>query len=124
MKSNIFKKAHELTKKIIMKGDNYRATFKLCLSFVYSQIKKSTKSIEEILKSKGYKVWDKYGYRRIYLNDAELLANQFGVELTSTRVAKKVSMYYDCKDDTFYFSTTGSRKDFVQNLIKAIRNNL
>ena len=123
MKSNIFKKAHQLTKNIIKKGDNYRATFRLCLSFVYYQIKKSTKNVEETLKSKGYKVWGKYGYKRIYLNDIELLANQFAVELTSTRVAKKVSMYYDCQSDTFYYSTTGSRKSFVETLINAIRNN-
>ena len=48
MKSNIFKKAHELTKKIIKIGDNYRATFRLCLSFVYSQIKKGVKKMVEL----------------------------------------------------------------------------
>lgn len=46
MKSNIFKKAHELTKTIIKKGDNYRATFRLCLSFVYSQIKNGGNKME------------------------------------------------------------------------------
>ena len=49
MKSNIFKKAHKLTKEIIRKGDNYRATFKLCLSFVYSQIKKGVVKMVEII---------------------------------------------------------------------------
>ena len=48
MKREIFKKAHEVTKKIIKKGDNYRATFKLALSFVYSQIKKGVKTMLEL----------------------------------------------------------------------------
>ena len=48
MKSNIFKKAHKLTKDIIKKGDNYRATFKLCLSFVYSQLKKGVNKMVEL----------------------------------------------------------------------------
>ena len=47
MKTNIFKKAHEITKKIIRKGDSYRETFRLALIFVYSEIKKGvTKMVE------------------------------------------------------------------------------
>lgn len=56
MKSNIFKKAHELTKKIIKTGDSYRATFKLCLSFVYSQLKKGVNKMISYVTSKGSKV--------------------------------------------------------------------
>ena len=37
---NIMKEAHNLTKKIIRKGDSYKATFRICLSFVHSQVKK------------------------------------------------------------------------------------
>lgn len=48
MKSNIFKKAHELTKKIIKAGDNYKATFRLCLTFVYSQVKKGICKMVEL----------------------------------------------------------------------------
>ena len=48
MKSNIFKKAHELTKKIIKAGDNYKATFRLCLTFVYSQLKKGVNKMVEL----------------------------------------------------------------------------
>lgn len=51
MKSNIFKKAHELTKKIIKAGDNYKATFRLCLSFVYSQIKRGVNTMVELVGS-------------------------------------------------------------------------
>ena len=64
MKSNIFKKAHELTKKIIKKADNYRATFRLCLSFVYSQIKKGVNKMVEYTTSKGTKVIVKMGEGR------------------------------------------------------------
>lgn len=64
MKRNIFKKAHELTKKIIKKGDDYRATFRLCLSFVYSQIKKGVEKMIEYTTSKGSKVSVKVGEGR------------------------------------------------------------
>lgn len=42
-KSNLFKKAHALTKKIINTGDSYSATFALCLKEFYAQ--KNTKTI-------------------------------------------------------------------------------
>lgn len=64
MKRNIFKKAHELTKKIIRKGDNYRATFRLCLSFVYSQVKGGVKDMIEYVTSRGTKVIVKLGEGR------------------------------------------------------------
>lgn len=59
MKSNIFKKAHELTKNIIKKGDNYRATFRLCLSFVYSQIKKGVDKMVELKGTEKQVKWGK-----------------------------------------------------------------
>ena len=43
---NIMKEAHNLTKMIIRKGDSYRATFRLCLSFVHSRSKQVAKTIE------------------------------------------------------------------------------
>lgn len=57
MKKEIFKKAHKLTKDIIKKGDNYRATFKLCLSFVYSQIKKGVNKMVELIGSEKQVKW-------------------------------------------------------------------
>ena len=57
MKSNIFKKAHELTKKIIKAGDDYRATFRLCLSFVYSQIKKGVNEMLELIGTEKQVKW-------------------------------------------------------------------
>lgn len=34
---NVMKEAHEMTKRIIKKGDSYKATFRLCLIFVHSK---------------------------------------------------------------------------------------
>ncbi|MDK0695878.1 hypothetical protein P5E93_14840 [Clostridium perfringens] len=45
---NVFKKAHEITKNIIRKGDSYRETFRLALIFVYSQIKKGENKMVEL----------------------------------------------------------------------------
>ena len=45
---NIMKEAHNLTKKIIRKGDNYRATFRICLSFIHSQVKKGINKMVEL----------------------------------------------------------------------------
>ena len=48
MKTNVFKKAHEITKKIIRKGDSYRETFRLVLIFVYSEMKKGIVKMVEL----------------------------------------------------------------------------
>ena len=48
MKTNVFKKAHEITKKIIRKGDSYRETFRLALIFVYSELKKGANKMVEL----------------------------------------------------------------------------
>ena len=45
---NIMKEAHNLTKKIIKKGDSYKATFRICLSFVHSQVKKGLIKMVEL----------------------------------------------------------------------------
>lgn len=42
-KSNLFKAAHKLAKSVIQAGDNYQATFALCLKAVYAQ---STQSVD------------------------------------------------------------------------------
>lgn len=57
MKREVFKKAHKITKNIIRKGDNYRATFKLALSFVYSQIKKGVSKMIELKGSEKQIKW-------------------------------------------------------------------
>lgn len=54
---NVMKKAHEITKKIIRKGDSYRATFRLALIFVYSQIKKGVHKMIELKGSEKQIKW-------------------------------------------------------------------
>ena len=73
MKSNIFKKAHELTKNIIKKGDNYRATFKLCLSFVYSQIKKGVVKMIELKGTEKQVKWANDIREKVFEYEEELL---------------------------------------------------
>ena len=46
---NVMKKAHEITKKIIRKGDSYKATFRLALSLAHSLIRKGeNKKLREV----------------------------------------------------------------------------
>ena len=54
---NVFKKAHEITKNIIRKGDSYRETFRLSLIFVYSQIKKRANKMVELKGSEKQIKW-------------------------------------------------------------------
>ena len=54
---NIMKEAHNLTKKIIRKGDSYRATFRICLSYVHSQVKKGVNKMVELKGSEKQVKW-------------------------------------------------------------------
>ena len=54
---NIMKEAHNLTKKIIRKGDNYKATFRICLSYVHSQVKKGVNKMVELKGSEKQVKW-------------------------------------------------------------------
>lgn len=54
---NIMKEAHNLTKKIIRKGDSYKATFRICLSFVHSQVKKGVNKMVELKGSEKQIKW-------------------------------------------------------------------
>lgn len=125
MKKEIFKKAHKVTKNIIKKGDNYRATFKLALSFVYSQVKKEIDTMQTVadkLIEKGYKIWENYGYKRIYLNNFIELAESYGIDLVNPKGYRGVSMYYDLTDDKFYTKgSTSSREATIDSVVSAIR---
>lgn len=55
-KSEIFKKAHTIAKRVIKLGDNYRVTFGACLKMIKEKIDVNLKK------------WDKNGQNRIYLN--------------------------------------------------------
>ena len=54
---NIMKEAHNLTKKIIRKGDSYRDTFRICLSYVHSQVKKGVNKMVELKGSEKQVKW-------------------------------------------------------------------
>lgn len=54
---NVMKKAHEITKKIIRKGDSYRATFRLALSLAHSLIKKGVNKMVELKGSEKQIKW-------------------------------------------------------------------
>lgn len=54
---NVMKKAHEITKNIIRKGDSYRATFRLALIFVHSQIRKGVNKMVELKGSEKQMKW-------------------------------------------------------------------
>lgn len=70
MKTNVFKKAHEITKQIIKKGDSYKATFALALKFVYSQIKKEMNKLVELKGTEKQVKWaDDIRNRMIRINE-------------------------------------------------------
>lgn len=77
-KSEIFKKAHALTKKTIQKGDNYQATFALCLAHIYSQAKAGMVGSEKQIKWAEKLKKDATFYLKRLINLAEK-----GVENTS-----------------------------------------
>lgn len=47
--SQIFKQAHALAKSVIKTGDNYQATFALCLKAVYAQSKSQFARVKNII---------------------------------------------------------------------------
>lgn len=132
MKKDIFKKAHNLTKGLIRKGDSYRATFKLALSFVYSQIKKEAQAltVKEKLVSKGFKVWENYGHKRIYMNNFIELAEKFGIDLKSEKAYDinpksfhKIGLYYDLDKSAFFqLRVDDFMNKYVKRVVDAIKN--
>lgn len=130
MKSNVFKKAHELTKKIIKLGDSYRATFRLCLLFVYSQAKKGVikmSSVEEKLIKAGYKVWEVGSEKnndhkkRIYINNIAECMEKFDIVLGNPSFYKGKKMYYDCIDGKFYLTFNTENATKIDTLISKLR---
>lgn len=100
-KSTLFKQAHALVKKYIQVGDNYAATFALCLKQAYKNLKLSISDLRQLAKrgvtfgtdkngkdylemdsSKGFINWLKNG-GQIFLNDEKLNITGFGKEFSS-----------------------------------------
>ena len=88
-KSEIFKKAHEITKKVIQAGDSYQATFSAALREIYSDLKKesimsASMTAREISAEKVLKL---------------LESKNFTVEEIDT---KEWATYIECKHGTHY----------------------
>ena len=94
-KSQLFKQTHALTKATVKAGDNYQATFALCLKAVYAQSKES--SIVEKLIAAGGKVWEKSGLSRIYLSQEIADKCDFGIRFND----KKHKLFFDMNANKF-----------------------
>lgn len=77
---NVMKKAHEITKKIIRKGDSYRATFRLALSLAHSLIKKGAKKMVELIGTEKQVKW---------ANDIRKELNNILVTIKEADIARK-----------------------------------
>lgn len=67
-KSELFKAAHKLAKSVIKAGDNYRVTFGACIKAVLSN---TVKSIADQILEVGGNLWEKHGFKRIYMTCAQ-----------------------------------------------------
>ena len=102
--STIFKKAHALTKATIQAGDNYSATFAICLKAIYAGSKEET--IETKLLAMGLKVWEKGAMKRIYMTCAQF--NQAtGREYNLSDKSNKI--FYDCATNAIMRSYKGKK---------------
>ena len=100
-KSTLFKQGHALVKKYIQAGDNYSATFALCLKQAYKNLKLSITDLRQLAKrgvttgiakngqdylemdsEKGFINWLKNG-GQIFLNGEKLNITGFGKEFSS-----------------------------------------
>lgn len=120
MRKDIFKKAHKLTKEIIRKGDNYRATFRLCLSFVYSQFKKGVVKMVELKGTEKQVKWaEELRSKRInHIND--LLENILEPKTDTAKLRRS----YVRKVLKINKNQVGGTKEAVTKAIETRLNNL
>lgn len=107
-KSELFKAAHNLTKKVIKIGDNYRVTFGAAIKAVLNGFVAEAKSMADLLIEAGAKVWEKGDMKRIYLNMNLVRALDLGINFND----KKHKLYFDLNTNRF----NGSSPCFVQAL--------
>lgn len=114
---NIMKEAHNLTKKIIKKGDSYRATFRLCLSFIHTQVKKGVKKMVGLKGSEKQIKWAN-DIRRELLSVIED-AKEHKIQVVSKREDKVK------KDGTIITASdrVEKTKNIFDNLVEIIINN-
>lgn len=74
-KSELFKKAHAITKQIISEGFSYRATFGLVLKSIITESKETEETdIAAKIIAVGGKIWEAHGFKRIYMTVAQFNA--------------------------------------------------
>lgn len=79
---NVMKKAHEITKKIIRKGDSYKATFRLALSLAHSLIRKGANKMVELVGSEKQIKWAndlRMGFKGYIDNFITELVDEIGI---------------------------------------------
>ena len=135
MKSKVMKRAWQLAKQ---SGDTSKATFAICLTIAWSEVKSQT--LDKKLIALGGKLWEKGDKKRIYLNSNVLISVYFSYisfyksgyvsycQGFSNNVANSIvstiqaaTMYYDLNDNTFKF--TSSNSDLMNEIVSKIRKN-
>ena len=133
-KSELFKKAHAMTKAVIQLGDDYRATFGASVRCLLSK----TVDVATALTKLGGKLWEKGGIRRIYFNDLEDLmgltvkryntgnissARICGEKISNSSAYRMISsidkLWFDLTDGKFYFKA--SDKDLAREICAKLR---
>ena len=115
---NIMKEAHNLTKKIIRKGDNYRATFRICLSFIHSQVRKGINKMVELKGTEKQVKWAndlRLGFSA-YIEFCKELIQEIGI----TEMIQEELEYSNFYNKYFYHGTMPesvelSQGDYVFN---------
>lgn len=133
-KSEIFRKAHALTKSAIRAGDDYRATFGAALKSLMSEPVDALKA----LTAAGGTLWEKSGMRRIYFNNLAALmglsisyyktgnissARHNGERISNGAAGRMLSsidkLWFDLADNKFYFKA--SDKDLARTVCAKLR---
>ena len=114
--SKIMKRAWE-----IKKEDN-KNIFAICLKMAWEEAKKGVKKMtveEYLVEKKGLKVWEKYGKKRIYIND--LTSVDIDKYTSNPKSYRRASMYYDINEDKFVYSCSSSIEADLIACINGIR---
>lgn len=82
-------------------------------------------TVKEYLLSKDFKIWAKGEHERIYINADGL--DKLGIKKILGDAYKgfhrTVSLYYDCKKDSFRYSCSPSREKHLKEFLQMIREN-
>ena len=119
--SKIMKRAWEI------KRENNENLFAICLQLAWEEARVNRVQAF-LLNDKKNKVWEKHGYKRIYINNFKEFLNNKELEKVSSKThSRKVladlsqllygecKLYYDCINDKFDFTLIKTL--YVENLI-------